>query len=83
MPEMDGMEAMKIIRGLGYVRPIVALTADAMIGRAEVFKESGFNDFIAKPIDLRQLNAVLNKFVRDCHPPEVIEAARRQQGDTT
>jgi len=78
MPGMDGIEATKIIRSLGYTRPVVALTANAMLGRAEMFLENGFDDFIAKPIDLRYMNALLNKFVRNAHPPEVVEAARRQ-----
>jgi PAS domain S-box-containing protein len=78
MPQMDGMEATQIIRGLGYARPIVALTANAVMGQAEVFLANGFDGFISKPIDLRQLNATLNKLVRDKQPPEVLEAARRQ-----
>jgi len=77
MPKMDGIQATKIIRDIGYQRPIVALTANAMIGQAEIFIEKGFNGFISKPIDVRQLDAILNKFVRDVQPPEVIEAARK------
>ncbi|MDR0315998.1 MAG: response regulator [Treponema sp.] len=78
MPKMDGIEAVQIIRGMGYTRPIVALTANALSGQAEVFLKNGFNEFISKPIDIRQLNAVLNKLVRDKQPPEVLEAARQQ-----
>jgi DNA-binding response OmpR family regulator len=37
-----------------------------------MFAEHGFDDFIAKPIDIRQLNAVLNRFVRDRHPEEAL-----------
>jgi signal transduction histidine kinase/DNA-binding response OmpR family regulator len=77
MPDMDGIETTKNIRTLGYNYPIVALTANAMIGQAEIFIENGFNGFISKPIDVRQLNIILNKFVRDMHPPEVVETARR------
>jgi len=77
MPKMDGMQATKIIRDLGYQRPIVALTANAMIGQAEVFIEKGFNGFISKPIDVRQLDTILNKFVRDTQTPQVVEAARK------
>ena len=76
MPKMDGIEATKIIRELGYDEPIVALTANAVSGQAEIFLENGFTDFISKPIDVRQLSAVLNKLVRDKQPPEVLEAAR-------
>ena len=78
MPGMDGLEATKIIRGMGYAQPIVALTANAVIGQADLFLENGFDDFISKPIDMRRMNAVLNKMVRDKQPPEVVEEARAQ-----
>jgi CheY-like chemotaxis protein len=78
MPKMDGIEAVKTIRGLGYARPIIALTANALAGQAEMFMANGFDGFISKPIDIRQLNASLNKLVRDKYPPEVVEAARQQ-----
>jgi PAS domain S-box-containing protein len=79
MPEMDGMEAVKIIRELGYKHPIVALTANALIGQAKIFLENGFDDFLPKPIDVRQLNAILNKLIRNKQPPEVIAEARRKE----
>ena len=77
MPKMDGIEAATIIRDMGYIRPIIALTANAIAGQAEIFLEHGFDGFISKPIDIRQLNAALNKFVRDRHPQGEVEAARR------
>ncbi|MCL2196493.1 MAG: ATP-binding protein [Treponema sp.] len=76
MPDIDGIETTKQIRGLGYKEPVVALTANAVTGQAEVFLENGFDDFISKPIDIRQLNAILNKYVRDKQPQDVIDAAR-------
>ena len=75
MPKMDGIEATSIIRGLGYTGPIVALTANAVAGQAEVFLASGFDDFISKPIDIRILNTVVNKYVRDKYP----ELARNER----
>ena len=81
MPKMDGIEAAKIIRDLGYAKPIVALTANALAGQAEIFIQNGFDDFISKPIDIRQLNMVLNKLVRDKHPKDVVEAARRERSN--
>jgi signal transduction histidine kinase/DNA-binding response OmpR family regulator len=77
MPDMDGIETTKKIRALGYNLPIFALTADDMIEQTEIFIENGFNGFISKPIDVDQLNTILNKFVRDTHPFEVVETARR------
>ena len=80
MPKMDGIEATKILRELNYEHPIVALTANAVAGQADIFLGNGFDDFISKPIDIRQLNTILNKLVRDKQPPEVLEAARNKAG---
>ena len=76
---MDGIEAAKIIRERGYSKPIVALTANAISGQAAMFMENGFDDFISKPIDTRQLNMVLNKLIRDKYPADVVKAARKQK----
>jgi len=79
MPKMDGIEAVKIIRNMGYKKPIVALTANALAGQAEMFLNSGFDEFISKPIDIRQLNISLNKLIRDKTPPEIVRMARKQK----
>jgi len=78
MPKLDGIETEIIIRDMGYMHPIIALTANALAGQSEIFMEKGFDGFISKPIDIRQLDAVLNKLIRDKYPPEVVEAARQQ-----
>jgi len=77
MPMMDGVETTKNIREMGYEHPIVALTANAVVGQADTFLNNGFDDFISKPIDVRKLNVILNKLVRDKQPIEVIEEAKR------
>jgi len=65
MPEMNGMEVTHRLREMMYTAPIVALTANAVAGQADMFLRNGFDYFISKPIDIRQLDAMLNKFVRD------------------
>ena len=77
MPKMDGMEAVKIIRSLGYDRTIIALTANALAGQAEIFLANGFDGFISKPVDIRQLNSTLNKYIREQYPDSVVEEARQ------
>ena len=67
MPKMDGIETARRIREMGYTKPIVALTANAVVGQANLFLENGFDDFISKPIDTRVLNQVLSRMVRDVH----------------
>jgi CheY-like chemotaxis protein len=76
---MDGIEATKIIREMGYAQSVIALTANALIGSEEMFLKNGFDGFISKPLDSRELNIVLNDFIRNKKPPEVVEAARKQQ----
>jgi CheY-like chemotaxis protein/HPt (histidine-containing phosphotransfer) domain-containing protein len=83
MPQMDGIEATKILRERGYTKPIVALTANAVEGQAEIFMQNGFDGFISKPVDTRQLNQTLNRFIRDKQNPEVVAMARRKRGKNT
>ena len=78
IPKMDGIEATKIIREMGYNRPIVSLTANAVAGQSALFIGNGFDDYITKPIDIRELNVVLNKLIRDKQSPQVIEELRKQ-----
>jgi signal transduction histidine kinase/ActR/RegA family two-component response regulator len=66
MPEIDGIEAVRIIRNeidSDYARniPIVALTANALAGNAEMFLANGFNGFLPKPIEIKLLDELLKK----------------------
>ena len=81
MPSMDGIETTKLIRLMGYKKPVVALTANALVGRAEMFLASGFDDFISKPVDIRQLNTCLNMFIYERQTPEVLEEAQRMKAE--
>jgi len=76
MPEMDGVEAVKILRDMGYIRPIVALTANATFGASQIFMDNGFSDFISKPLDPRKMDNCLMDFVYKKQTPEVIAATR-------
>ena len=70
MPSMDGIQTTKELRNLGYTGIIVALTANAIVGNEKMFAQNGFSGFISKPINVQQLNNILNKFIRDRHPDE-------------
>jgi len=76
MPKMDGIETVKKLRKMGYSGAIVALTANALTGNEEMFARHGFDGFIPKPIDVRRLNMIVNKFVRDRHPEESAQTAQ-------
>ena len=81
MPGINGTETMRQIREMGYNHPIVALTANALIGQDKDFIKDGFDGFISKPIQTRHLNETLIKFIKDKQPHEVIEAARLASTD--
>ena len=70
MPQMDGIETTQRLRALGYTGVIVALTANALVGSDEVFKQNGFDGFVSKPVDVRHLNAILNMHIRDKYPEQ-------------
>ena len=88
MPGMNGIEATRIIReeiNTDYAEtvPIIALTANAIVGNAELFLKQGFQAFISKPIDFTHLDVVLRKWVRDKNaeallPDKIIRTEGRQ-----
>ena len=70
MPEMDGIETVRVIRndiGTDYAEtvPIIAMTANAILGNDEMFLHNGFHAFIAKPIDVMLLDSVIRHWIRD------------------
>jgi signal transduction histidine kinase/FixJ family two-component response regulator len=84
MPDMDGIEATRIIRnetGTEYAKnvPIIALTANALAGNEEMFLANGFTDFLPKPIDLKQLDALLNRWIRDRQSEETLRSAEQDR----
>jgi PAS domain S-box-containing protein len=66
MPAMDGSTTLTKLREIkNFNTPIVVLTADAIVGRKELYLDEGFDDYISKPIDKKELSRVLNKFLKD------------------
>jgi PAS domain S-box-containing protein len=63
MPEMDGYEATRRLRSAGCTSAIVAMTANAVQGDRERCIAAGMNDYLTKPVDLRQLRATMARWV--------------------
>ncbi|BAQ65255.1 PAS domain S-box protein [Geminocystis sp. NIES-3709] len=61
MPEMDGITATKIIRQSSYPQPyIIALTANALENDREICLSAGMNDYITKPISIKEVDRALS-----------------------
>ena len=66
MPDMDGIDTTLAIRELGgtYKQlPVIALTANAIGGVKDLFKAEGLSDFLAKPVEMSKLSAMLKKWI--------------------
>jgi signal transduction histidine kinase/CheY-like chemotaxis protein len=89
MPGMDGVETTAKIRQMEeidpYYRnvPIIALTANALTSHREMFLRNGFNDFLAKPIEMEKLFAILSKWISKEKQHAVGEAAHRDIPETS
>lgn len=67
MPNMDGIETLKLSKKLENNKcinvPVIALTANAIVGAREMYLEAGFNDYISKPIKMNDLCGIIKKYV--------------------
>jgi CheY-like chemotaxis protein len=64
MPEMNGMECVKIIRGKGLTVPVIALTGYSDREELKQFLESGFSDCLVKPLSERSLINRISRFLK-------------------
>ena len=64
MPKMSGTQTLAKLKEIdGFKIPVVALTANAINGMREKYLESGFDDYLSKPIDKLELNRVLDEIL--------------------
>ena len=64
LPDMDGVEALGRLRMDERTAsiPVLAVTAQAMKGDRERFKEAGFDGYLAKPVDIDELVAAVERY---------------------
>lgn len=82
MPGMDGVETLSRLREIkkgNKSTPVIALTANALVGVKEEMLEEGFDDFLGKPMDLTELENVLIRFLKELQE-EMPEAGREETG---
>jgi CheY-like chemotaxis protein len=62
MPEMDGLEATRLLRQARHPVTIIAMTANAMPEDEAMCREAGMNDYLSKPIKVEDLNSMIEKW---------------------
>jgi two-component system cell cycle response regulator DivK len=67
LPEISGIEVLKLIRNEPAIRhiPIIAVSASAMKGDHERFIAHGFDDYLSKPIDTESFERIIKKYSVD------------------
>jgi signal transduction histidine kinase/CheY-like chemotaxis protein len=67
MPDMDGVEVVAAIRAMEDETlrniPVIVLTASAYPGIQDMFLEKGFDDYLAKPLEIGKLNEVMERWI--------------------
>ncbi len=67
MPEMDGIETLERLKAMEDTlcrdTPVIALTANAIVGVREMYLEKGFDDYLSKPVEGSDLEAMLKKYI--------------------
>lgn len=64
MLEMDGYEAVRVLRAQNYVGSIIALTAHAMKEEKEKCADAGFNGCLSKPVDRSEFIDTIIRFAK-------------------
>ena len=68
MPGMDGLEATRRLRqpdsdALNPTVPVIALTAHAVEGYREICQQAGMDDYVTKPVTIKQIRGILDKWL--------------------
>jgi len=79
MPVMNGIDATKILREKDIKTPIIALTANALEGDREKYLASGMDSYLSKPVEVKDLEDILNRFINKNPKEKDIENIKQQE----
>lgn len=70
MPGIDGIQVLRVLKKSSKTPPVIALTANLSYNASKLYIDKGFSDYLAKPIDIRELNTLLKKYLLDTNKKE-------------
>ncbi len=80
MPEMDGIETLRAFKDMYNHKcqgtPVIALTANAIVGVREMYLKEGFSDYLSKPVEAGELEAMLKKYIPSAKVHPITEQIR-------
>ena len=82
MPKMDGIETLEILKKESLVDEktvVIALTANAVVGAKEQYLSAGFNDYLSKPIEIKELEKMLRKYLPGTPEDEIQKSSQAQE----
>ncbi|MEG0278832.1 MAG: two-component system sensor histidine kinase RcsC [Morganella sp. (in: enterobacteria)] len=68
MPNMNGYDLTRALRGKGVVLPVIGITANAMAEERERCLAAGMNDCLSKPVSMQSLRTMMQKYVQEITP---------------
>ena len=72
MPQLTGRDTLKKLKeNQTFNTPVIALTANAITGMKEEYLSSGFNDYLSKPIEKKELERIIKKFIMNDHKENI------------
>ena len=83
MPEMDGIETLEALKKMEDNQcpdtPVIALTANAIVGVREMYIEKGFDDYLSKPVEGRDLEEMLKQYIPEQKLQIVMEEEKQTE----
>ena len=70
MPGIDGIQVLRVLKKSSKTPPVIALTANLSYNASKLYIDKGFSDYLAKPVDIRELNTVLKKYLLETDKKE-------------
>ena len=82
MSDMDGLATIQYIKNMNYKKPVIIVTPNMFQCQINVFLENGFAGYLTKPIDTKNVDKLIKKYIKNVHKHEDISSAKLEYDNT-